>query len=644
MDDLLEQFLIESRDLLADAGEALKLLRQDTSDARVIDAAFRAIHTLKGSVAIFDMAPAEAVLHAAEDRLSHARSEGAKISADDVALLIATLDQIDRWVDQLEHNGALAQDAHEIARSLLVATTPEQTLAPPVPGDMPNWLAALLDRHDTLVVQHEAALIAFRYMPDSDAFFRGDDPLGLIAQVPAMVTFDLLPPEEDWPAVDVYEPFTCIMAIEGLSSATMAELVQAFRLVPGQVTLLPALPRDIEVHARTGSDFSTGSERILRVEAARLDQLADDVGELGVVTNAFAALAARVELIDRRIALDIRAAQANLERAIGAVSQSVSAVRMVSLATVLRRLPRLAREIAAELGKSVTFDMIGERTEVDKQIADGIFEPLLHLVRNAIDHGIETEARRVAGGKPTAGRVSLHISREADEIVVVLADDGAGIDRAKVRDTAVGRGLVTLDSADALSDAGTLALLFAPGFSTAATVSGVSGRGVGLDAVQVAIDRMRGRIEIDSRPGSGTTIRLRLPANAITTRLLVIEVAHNRYAVPLDQITETVRVSGERLIPVGRGIACVLRNAVVPVLSLAELLGNAEAGTLPAKLLVTRVAGDPVALRIDRFHQRIDALVRPPTGLLANISTVGGTTVMGDGTVLLVLDVAELCA
>jgi two-component system chemotaxis sensor kinase CheA len=189
-----------------------------------------------------------------------------------------------------------------------------------------------------------------------------------------------------------------------------------------------------------------------------------------------------------------------------------------------------------------------------------------------------------------------------------------------------------------------LALIFAPGFSTAATVTGVSGRGVGMDAVQAAVERLRGRIEIDSVVGEGTRFRLRFPANAITTRLLVVEAGRDRYAVPFEQIAETVRVGADRLVPLGTGTACVLRDRTVPVLSLARLLGAEESDGLPVKLLVTEAGGEPVAIRVDAFHERIDAMVRPPSRLLTGVSVVDGTTVLGDGTVLLVLNMAELVA
>ncbi|MES2147962.1 MAG: ATP-binding protein [Pseudomonadota bacterium] len=643
MDELIEQFLIEGRDLIAEANAAFAILRDNPGDAAAIDAAFRAVHTLKGSVGLFDMAPAERLLHGAEDGLAFARKGERRLTAADMAGLVATIDQIDRWIDELERDGALGPDAAEIGERL--STAPPVTMAEDgQPATNTDWLASLFERRRAAIEESEVPLVAFRYAPDGDAFFRGEDPLALVATLPGMLAVDILPANGAWPTRDAFEAFTCVMAIEGLSSATVDTLRPFFRLVPDQFTLMPVVANRVGAEIEGGLDVTQGATTVLRVDAHRVDALADTIGELVVATNALAILAERADTIDPALGLGIRAAQADLERAVGAASRAVSAVRLVSLAPALRRMPRLVREIAGSLGKDIGFVMTGEQTEVDKQIADGLFEPLLHLVRNAIDHGIEDTAGRVRADKPSTGSLTLAIRREADDIVVMLADDGAGIDRDHIRAVAIARGLITVEGGASLSDAGTLALIFAPGFSTAQTVSNVSGRGVGMDAVQAAIDRLRGRIEIDSVVGRGTRFTLRLPANAITTRLLVIEVARDRYAVPFDQIAETIRVERDRLVPVGTGIACILRDRTVPVLSLAEMLGGIDSGASPVKLLVTRASGDPVALRVDGFHERLDAMVRPPSGLLAGMPLVGGTTMMGDGAVMLVLNMAEVVA
>jgi len=634
MDELLEHFLVEGRDLVAQAAAAFDVLAREPGNAAAIDGAFRAIHTLKGSVAIFPMGAAERTLHAAEDVLERARKGSAALDAAATAGLIACLDAVDRWIDEMARSGALAGDADRAAAAVIArlpgqASAPVATAAEAVPG----WARQLAEGA-------EGTVVAFRFAPDPDCFFRGDDPLAIVAAIPELLGLDIRPADGSWPSLDLLEPFRCISILEGTSGAALEAVRAAFRLVPDQVEL-----HRIEAAAEAAADpGDPAAATTLRIDAARIDALADGIGELLVAVNALAPLAARAEPLDRALAGAFRAAQANIERSAAELQRSVATVRLVPLAPTLRRLPRMAREIAAALGKPIAFAVSGEGLEVDKQIAEGLFEPLLHLLRNALDHGIEDPAARREAGKPAEGRVTLTAARDGDAVLIELADDGGGIDPARIRQAAVARGLLDADAAAQLTDAAALRLIFAAGFSTARAVTEVSGRGVGMDAVQAAVEKLRGTIAIDSTLGAGTRFRLRFPANALTTPLLVVEVAGDRYGVALDQVVETVRVDAAALLPIGEGTACVLRGRTVPVLSLAQLLGAAERPAASAKLLVTSVGGERVALRVDGFAERIDTVVRPPSGLLAGVPGVSGATVLGDGGVLLVLDLPVLAA
>lgn len=639
MDELLSQFLIEARELIAQAGDDFEALGRDSTDGARIDSAFRAIHTLKGSVAIFDMAPAGRVLHAAEDVLDRARAGRHRLARSEIDALVAVLDQTDRWVDAMERDGALAASAGPQAEALVARLGSEGGAKPEQPaGEMPAWLPALLAREAEATDAAAADLVAFRYTPDADCFFRGEDPLATVAALPGIAALAVLP-NAPWPAIDDLEPFQCAVTIEGLSAAPIDEIRAAFRFVADQMTLFPvAASQDV------AAEVQPGAARSLRIDAARIDALADGVGELIVANNALSHVAAEADRVDPRIGAQVRAAHAAIERAVSDMRRSVMAVRLVPLGPSLRRLPRMVREIAETLGKTVRFEISGESTEVDKGIADELFEPLLHLVRNALDHGIEPAAIRRGAGKPEAGLLRLGVRRDGDQIVVALSDDGAGIDTARVRTTAVARGLLDRDAADGLDEMQAMRLIFAPGFSTATAVSTVSGRGVGMDAVKAAIDRLGGRVEIGSVPGEGTTIRLRLPLNAILTRLLIVRAGGERYGIPLDRIVETTSVPTEHIHAVGAGRSCVLRNRTLPVLSLAALLGGEDRQSPLTKLIVTESAAEPVGVIVDGFGQRIDGLVRPKSGLIAGVPGLAGTTTLGDGGVLLVLDLAELVA
>jgi two-component system chemotaxis sensor kinase CheA len=640
MDDLLEQFVIESRDLIAEGHVHLAVLERRPDERAAIDGAFRAVHTLKGSVAIFDMVPALRALHAAEDVLDKVRSGTARLGGAQIAALIDTLDQSDRWVEAIEHDGTLpaaaATDSAVLVARLGGAQVAARTEGPAMVED---WALALAgELGDT---RPAGALVAFCYEPDPDCFFRGDDPLAVVAAVPDLAAFDIAA-REPFPPLSEVEPFRCNMRLTGISAASREAVQAAFRLVADQVRIA-GVPATSPLIAPPRSDPAAVG-RSFRVDAARIDAIADGVGELVVATNALRQVAQRAERVEPTIAADIRSVQGTLDRIVGEMRGAVTAVRMVSIAPTLRRLPRMVRELATATGRDVALTMQGETTEIDKAIADELFEPLLHLVRNAVDHGIELAAERAAAGKPTQGMITLSVAVHGRQVEIRLRDDGRGINPARIREVAVARGLLVAEAAEALDDDTARRLIFAPGFSTTTNVTDVSGRGVGMDAVQAAIERLGGRIELTSVVGEGTTIALLLPLHAITTKLLIVEVGDDRFGVPLEHIIETATLDRSAVFPIGRGRACVHRNRTLPLLSLAHLLDHTAAERGETKLIVMGTGTDAVGITVTAFKDRIDAMVRPPRGLLAHVSGITGTTLLGDGGVLLVLDLPGLAA
>jgi len=640
MDDLLPHFLVEGRELVEQAHADLARLeaapaKGEGVDRPALDSLFRAVHTLKGSVALFAMAPAEALLHAAETRLDRARRDG---STPDGAALLAVVDQVDRWIDAMEADGALPAAAGEDAQRLIARLAGEAAPAAPAPDAIPEWATVLRDRSERAA----EVRTAFRYTPDAECFFRGEDPLAVVGTVPGLLHLDMVT-EQPWPELSAMEPFRCYVRFEGASAASAEEVRAAFRLMPDQIEVA-ALPGPAD-GTRAPDTPQTSAPGTLRVDAVRLDGLVERSADLSVASRALDPLVARAAALDPALADALKVAQAGIERAAADLQQAIASVRLVSLEPVLRRLPRLARDAATGLGKAVRFELSGERAEVDKQVADGLFEPLLHLVRNAIDHGIEPPQARRAAGKAEAGLLRLAIATEGDRLRITLTDDGAGMDAAAIRRAAVARELIGEAEAAALDDEAAIGLVFLPGFSTAAAVTDLSGRGVGMDAVRTAIERLRGTIAIDSRTGQGTRVSVLLPVNAIATRLLVVTAGEQRLGVRLDQVSEIVRLHSAAIQPIGRGQACVLRDRTVPVLDLGQRLGLAPATGDHARLLVTDGgAGGRVALRVDGFGERIDGFVREKSGILSRLPAVSGTTTLGDGEVLLVLDLPELLA
>lgn len=642
MDELMAQFIIEARELVQASIDDLFVLEKVPGNAASLDGAFRAVHTLKGSTGLFDLVPLQSLLHRTEDNLGSVRSGSATLDAAQIHAIVAILEWIDNCVDELAQAGTVSPALLERAIALGAALDAGADAPDDRPAFAPSgsiaWALAL-----AAAVGGQPAT-ALRYRPHPECFFNGDDPVALMARVPGLLHL-VISPREPWPAADRFDPYRSNLVFEALSSAPSSEIEAIFRLVPDQVEIVP-LGAAPEPEADAPGTVRVDTTRSLRVDPARIDALLDTVGELMTAKNGMAGLAADAATLPggAELARALANKQKELDRLVGSLYGGVLQTRMVPLAQAFRRLPRLVHDLAARLGKPTDLVIEGEAIEADKTIVDELFEPLLHLVRNAMDHGIELPAARFAAGKPATARLLLQVAGEGDRIVVRLSDDGRGIDPGSIRAAAVGKGIVSAERAARLPDAAALDLLFAPGFSTSAAVSDLSGRGVGLDAVRSAITRLGGAVDLTSRDGAGTTMALYLPVSFAMTQLLIVSVAGERYGVPLQAVIETVRVRANAITPIRDNRAFVLRNRTVPLLSLSSLLGLADTAAPAAELTVLVLAIDdqPVGIVVDAIAERMEMVTRPLGGLLTGISGIAGTTVLGDGSVLLVLDVAGL--
>jgi two-component system chemotaxis sensor kinase CheA len=627
IDELLAQFLIEGREQALEASADLAALQRAPQDAARLDSCFRAVHTLKGSADLLGFRPLGRVLHVAEDKLGALRG-GAEV-APDFTRLVAVVDQVERWLDALETTGALPADADAVAERLL-------TLLGSAERGSPSPIA-------TGAPFAGRAGIAIRYTPRADCYFAGDDPIAIISAVPGLAELrvDLREPVADRA---LYDPFTCNLVIQALSTADWSLVDASLRLVRDQVELARQAPLPVEPAAPVEAD--TG-RRTLRIDAARIDQLANITDQLVVAKSGFGDLAAQADRLEggQGLGSALRARQAELDRLVASLHATVGRARLTPLTPLFGRFPRLVREIAAGLGKTVSLDVEGGEVEVDKAVVDGLFEPLLHVVRNAVDHGVEAEAIRLAAGKPALAIIRLSARAMGDQVVVEVTDDGGGVDPARIRARALARGLIDETTANALGEADLIDLIFLPGFSTADTVSSVSGRGVGMDAVRSATVKLGGRVEVASQLGRGSTIRLVLPVRMVLARLLVVAAGHEHFGLMLEDIVEVTRVSASQVVPVRAGHAFVLRDEVVPLVWLEQTVGGAS-GALGAvdRVVVARIDGELVGFAVDAVLDRVDAVVRPMSGLLSGAPGVVGSTLTSDGGVLLVLNLAELLA
>ncbi|MGE7368795.1 chemotaxis protein CheA [Neorhizobium sp. NPDC001467] len=653
MNELIEQFVIEARELVQQASEDLLMLENQPGDRERLESAFRAVHTLKGSVGLFDLGPMLDVLHRAEDLLSRARSGEIAVDAALIDPLMAVIDWVDDSLGGIEGNAGLS-DIHRQQAVRLIGILAPGIAAPaatvptlvPVPTEMPSW-AASLDA-DIRSAGISGRLTLIHYEPHPECFFNGDDPFATMARLADIrhMAFRLREPAD---AQSQYDPFRCNLVIEAAAADAFSDIEAIFRMIPDQVSLIATGDDATETAV---ADPAHGAERlspVMRVETARIDALVEIASELVTAKNTLAPLVEEArsrgeEMLARRIASNHH----EIERLVASLHGAVTRARMIPLEATFRRFPRLVRETSARLGKGVDLVIEGEGVEADREIVESLFEPLLHIIRNALDHGVETEAERVAARKPARGRIGLRTRQRGERIEIEVEDDGRGMDPDRVARTAVARGLISPEQLSSLPAEAVLQLVFTPGFSTAAAVSDLSGRGVGLDVVRTAIERLGGSVGLSSVTGSGTRFVLRLPISFSMAELMVVEVGGERYGIPMSEILETCRLPLKDVQPVRAGRAFVLRNSTIPLVDLSDMLKHPQRKSPPSagdlKVLILRHGGERIGVVVDTITERAETLTRPMAGLLQGVMGVAGTTLLGDGKVLLVLNIEELIA
>jgi two-component system chemotaxis sensor kinase CheA len=397
---------------------------------------------------------------------------------------------------------------------------------------------------------------------------------------------------------------------------------------------------------RRAEDAQAG--KILKVDQAKVDRLMNLIGEMVVAKNGLPYLANRAEnqYGVRDLAREIKSQYAVINRIAEEMQDAIMQVRMMPMSFVFQRFPRLVRDISRKLGKEVELVLEGEDTEADKNIVEALADPLIHIVRNSLDHGLEMPEARRAAGKPAAGRLLIRATQESDRAVIEISDDGKGIDPAVIKKKAHEKGIIDEARLERISDQEAVNLVFAAGFSTAEAVSDLSGRGVGMDVVRNAIDKVGGTVELKSQVGRGTTLRLSLPLSMAVTNVMILESDRQVFGVPMELVVETVRVPLSAVRTVKRQKTTVLRERIVPLVALNDLLAIPAAPRVNTEdelaVLVVKVGNEQVGLLVDEFREVVDVILKPLPGELAKLSQYAGTALLGDGTVLMVLNPKEL--
>jgi len=396
------------------------------------------------------------------------------------------------------------------------------------------------------------------------------------------------------------------------------------------------------------AEDSLGPAKSLKVDQVKIDRLMNLIGEMVVSKNALPYLAGRAENVFgvRELSREIKTQYAVINRITDEMQDAIMQVRMMPVSFVFQRFPRLVRDTSRKLGKDVNLVLVGEDTEADKNIIEALGDPLVHIVRNSLDHGFELPDVRKAAGKPVTGSLTITASQESDRVLIEIQDDGKGIDPVAIKQKAYERGLIDEATVDRLSDQEAIQLIFAPGLSTAEKVSDLSGRGVGMDVVRTVIENLNGSIHLESVLGKGTRLCLSLPLSMAVTNVVIIEADGQSFGIPMDRVVETVRIPRKGIWTIKDRQVTVLRGRTMALKSLNELLGIVAAPKLnedgEQAVIVVRLGDEQVGLVVDSFHETVDVILKPMTGILSGLAAFSGSALMGDGSVLIVLNIKEI--
>ncbi|WP_042694477.1 chemotaxis protein CheA [Azospirillum sp. B506] len=652
-------FREEAAELLVDLETALLHLEQNPADREPLDTAFRALHTIKGSGSMFGFEAAASFTHHLESAFDRMRKGELTATPAMIGIALAAKDHIRTLIDDPANADTAIGDGilDRLAQQSGSAAVADSIGGLQEDGDAPaTWR------------------VRFRLAPD--ALERGTNPLLLLDELRGLGDAEIVALTDDVPPLEELEPTRCHIAwevtlttahprstiedvfifvideteltIEAVSAAPVSDACAAEE--PATVSGLPAPaplePSDAPPQARPAapSKADAGPEKgkaqqaanSIRVPAERLDDLMDQVGELVI------AHARLKQLISDSVDLQIKSVTEEIERLSNGLRDITMGIRMVPVESLFGRFRRLVRDLSQELGKDVVLTMSGEETELDKTMIERLNDPLVHIIRNSLDHGLEPAADRVAAGKPPQGRIHLSARHAGTRVLMTIRDDGRGLDRERIRAKAEEHDLIPPGAK--LSDAELFQLIFHPGFSTARTLTSVSGRGIGMDVVKRTVDGLRGTIDISSTPGGGTEITLGLPLTLAIIDGLLVRVGQGRYVIPLFAVEECVELPSDIERRHANRNFLNIRGALVPFLRLRDSFGVRHPPDPYQKIVIISSGDKRIGLVVDQVLGDHQTVIKSMSKLHADVANFSGATILGDGSVALILDIGQIVA
>ncbi len=616
-----ELFLAESKEHLGSVNGHLLEWERNRSAGEPVDAIFRAMHTIKGMAATMGYQVVAGVAHGTESLLDVLRESGEEPTDETIDLLFQAVDTLEHVIDESVAGRESGTDVSELLASLDQTT---KSLGPAVAAPETPTPPPLAIARPSL----EGPGCWVRVTLDQDCALKGARATIILNRMQAMGKIHATQPAQ---AVLEGDGFDGVLDFR-IETSIGEELIEREIRAAGDVV---DVTFGIADDSGKTTDSASGSARHIRVDLRRLDALMDNIGELVTARDRL------LELTGLRSDPDLDEIVTKISRLTATLQSEIVEARMTPVWQVFDRFPRLVRDLARKLGKQVEFEIEGKEIELDRAILDEIGDPLVHLLRNAVDHGVETPAERKKAGKPPKARITLSALGERATVAIRVADDGKGIDREKVLAAAKKNGLLE-DDVDILTDELLIRVLAKPGFSTAGSVTDISGRGVGVDAVATQLRSLGGGLEVRTQVGKGTTFTLRLPVTLAIVRALTATVGDERYVVPITHVAETVDLEPESITELEGQNAMSLRDGIIPLVHLRDIVG--APGESPARrpVIVLQIGERRSGLVVDAIAGQQEIVVRsfdPPQGTLPVFS---GATVLGDGEPALIVDAGGL--
>ncbi|WP_273077290.1 chemotaxis protein CheA [Selenomonas felix] len=676
----MDMFLDESHEHLQSLNEGLLRLEENMEEISVVNDIFRNAHTLKGMSATMGFAKIAELTHEMEDVLDLVRKEELKLNEDIIDTLFKCLDSLEQMVDSVG-NGE-AEDVVDVSDlvaklSSISKGTPPPAAAPaaggasaaPAAGDASGGAGSDLGIDDIdldvmkkakdagmnvfhvkVTLMESCVLKAARSVMVMHAL----DEIGdVIKSVPSAEdleqekferSFDIVlatasDAEAVTNAVDTVSEIEDI-GVEELDPDALAKPAEPAPAAPAAAAApaaKKAAPPAKKEGAKAAAPKKQHQSQSVRVDIEKLDTLMNLMGEL--VINKV-----RLEQIGQTHRMsDLMETLEQMDRVTGDLQNIVMKVRMVPVSAVFNRFPRMVRDVSKELGKEINLTIEGEETELDRTVIDEIGDPIMHLLRNSLDHGVESPDAREAKGKPRVGEVGLIARHEGNNVVIMITDDGAGIDANKIRRKAVEKGMITQDEADRLDDTDAVRLIFLPGFSTAEQITDISGRGVGMDVVRSKIEALSGHVDVETHIDEGSIFKIKLPLTLAIIQAMLVRVQEEMYAIPLTSIDSTVNIEPTDIQTIQNKEVIVLRGEIIPIVRMEEALQVPHVKDSEELFVVVVHAGEAKAgIVVDNLIGQQEIVIKTLGNLFAGLKLFGGATVLGDGRVALILDVATM--